>query len=278
MISGLLTFLLVSLCSFNSVFALDIPSTNVNQSQGGNSFTFVHLTDLHIGEGIADYGTTGYDDVMPVGDVGYAAQRLREAVNWINANAAQRNIAFVMVTGDLTDSAEKSEFLKCKEILEELTIPYVPMLGNHDIWPYTDSIDSGGALGTQYFMEIFGPVLDELSITFAGWDNGTRLTQTWNPEENTYNYFQNFAFDYNGYHFICADFNARWFSGTKGVPSEANLYDFTGGSWPWFKGHYNSYPKGNDNMLIFAHHPLSKLDITSSFSAGEYSTAANFFK
>src|SRR5690606_14537954 len=80
---------------------------NLNQEEPGATynFSFVHITDIHIGEGHGDFGSPGYlDDVMPDGDVGYAAQRLRNVVNWINSNAQEKNIKFVVVTGDITDS------------------------------------------------------------------------------------------------------------------------------------------------------------------------------
>jgi predicted MPP superfamily phosphohydrolase len=122
-------------------------NSTVNRGLGGKSFRFVQLTDLHIGEGMGDYGTEGFDDTAPAGDIGVSAQRLREAVNWINANKDPQNIAFVMITGDITDSAERSEFLKAKEILDTLTVPYIPMPGNHDIWPYTANGDAPAPVG-----------------------------------------------------------------------------------------------------------------------------------
>jgi hypothetical protein len=42
---------------------LDVQVSNINS--GGSYFAFVHLTDLHIGEGSADYGTPGYEDAPP---------------------------------------------------------------------------------------------------------------------------------------------------------------------------------------------------------------------
>lgn len=254
----------------------NVSTSSINSSSGGNSFTFVHLTDLHIGRDIDDYGTQGYDDEAPEGDVGVAAQKLREAVNWINENYESKGIEFVVVTGDISDSAEKSEFLKAKEILDTLFIPYVPIVGNHDIWPYTSDSEAPEAVGVQYFMEVFEDTFDSLSTTFPEWDDGTRLTKTWNPEQNCYNYFQNFAFDYKGYHFICADFNARFHAESVGVPSEASLYDFQGGTWNWFKQHYNGYESiGDDNMLIFAHHGLTNM-YKSTFSPNEYSKVSKF--
>jgi 3',5'-cyclic AMP phosphodiesterase CpdA len=262
-------------------FSGELLNSAVNSGLGGKSFTFAHLTDVHIGEGPGDYGTPGFDDSPPAGDAGAPAQRLRETVNWINANKASQNIAFVIITGDLTDSGEKSELLKAKEILDDLTIPYIPIPGNHEAWPYTSTAEAKEPVGDEYFKNIFGPTFDRLKTQFPGWNDGTRLTRTFNSECNSYAYFQNFSFSYRGYNFICADFAARAHApfGNKGVGPEGDLYDFTGGTWHWLKAHYNEYPgKGRDNMLIFAHYPLTK-DIVAgvnAFSVGEYNAIASF--
>ena len=261
-------------------------------------FSFVHITDLHIGEGFDDYGTVGHDDSPPEGDVGQSAERLRTAVDWVNANKDINKIEFVMVTGDLTDSAEKSEFFKCKEILDALEIPYVPIIGNHDTWPYYkdasgDWQNSYSPNGDQYFREVFGGHLDDLrdSGFFARWDDGTRDTAIWNGEADTlggtdegcYSYFTNFAFDYAGYHFICTDFNTRdrALLGEPGALPNADLFDsdLCQGTWSWFKDHFNNYPyKAADNMLIFMHQPLTKHPIYMfvCFSPIEYGTVTSF--
>jgi 3',5'-cyclic AMP phosphodiesterase CpdA len=264
-----------------SPFSGTLLNSEINRGLGGNSFTFVHLTDVHIGEGAKDYGTPGFDDAPPSGDAGAPAQKLRETVNWINANRGAQNIAFVIITGDLTDSGEKSEFLKAKEILDTLAVPYIPMIGNHEIWPYTSDTEAAAPVGDEYLNNIFASTFARLKTTFPEWDDGTRLTRAFNSESNSYAYFQNFSFSYKGNHFICADFAARAHAplGNKGVGPEGDLYNFPGGSWHWFKSHYNDYPgKGSDNMLVFSHYPLTK-DIVAgvnSFSAGEYNIVSSF--
>jgi len=250
-------------------------------------FSFVHLTDLHIGEGIADYGTPGFDDSPPVGDVGTAAQRLRAAVNWINANKGTYKIKLVIVTGDLTDSAEKSEFMKTKEILDALDddVPYVPLLGNHDVWPYTTTAEASTPIGDRYFKAVFDPHFSWLQTRpgIVDWNDGTRNTlQPYTPDTPYSHYFQTFAFSFQygagarKYHFICTDFNPLWpaphiasvdYKGSDIM--EADLHDASSippyaGTWNWFRAHYNNYiqtqqPPYPDHILIFAHHPLNNL-------------------
>lgn len=245
-------------------------------------FSFVQISDLHIGEGYSDYGTSGFDDLPPQGDVGYPTQKLRTAVNWINTNNIQYKIQFVMVVGDITDSGEKSEFLKAKEILDTLKVPYIPLIGNHDIWPYTNTEEALSPCGDIYFKEVFQSQFNKLSNIFNKWDNGTRLIKTWNPEVKHYSYLQNFAFDYHGYHFICSDFNSRQHApfNYKGAKPEANLYDFKDGTFQWLKKHITDYPfKKQDNIFIFAHHPLTKLpgmSVLMSFNNREYGILTNF--
>ncbi|MCG2796290.1 MAG: metallophosphoesterase, partial [Actinomycetia bacterium] len=243
-------------------------------------FSFVQLTDLHIGEGPDDYGTPGYDDKPPAGDVGEPAVELRDAVNWINANKATYMIKFVIITGDLTQSAERSEFLKGKEILDSLDIPYIPVIGNHDIWPYTQTEESPSPVGDQYFREVFADQFETLRNLMPGWDDGTRNTLIVNGEEGCNSYFQNFAFDYAGYHFICADFNTRSHAiSGKGANPWANLFDSEAcrGTWYWYKNHFNSYPyKAANNVLTFTHQPLYNNSVFT-FSEGEYNTITDFF-
>ena len=257
---------------------LDVQVSNINS--GGSYFAFVHLTDLHIGEGSADYGTPGYEDAPPAGDVGVPAQLLRKQVDWINANIDACNIDLVIVTGDITQSGERSEFMKAREILDTLTVPYVPILGNHDVWPYTGSTEAPYPFGDQYFKEVFASTFNNLQSVMPGWNNGTRLTRVWNPEAGCYSWFQNFSFTYGSYHFMCSDFVTRGHAlSGSGANPEADLHNFTGGTWPWFRSRYDSYPHENrDDILIFAHHPMTKDPCNDiySFSYGEYNTVASF--
>lgn len=240
-------------------FPFTLLNTVVNGKLGKDAFTFAHITDLHIGEGEKDYGTEGYDDAPPAADSGVPARRLKEAVDWINANKDARNIAFVIVTGDITDSAEKSEFMKAKELLDALTIPYIPVPGNHDIWPYTAPAEAPAPLGDEYFKDIFAPVFEGLKAKFSGWDDGTRLTRTFDNEHNVHAYFQNFSFDYRGYRFLFADFNARAHAPVrkKGIGPEAELHDIEDGTMRWLRSRFEGYKGGPGRLLLFAHHPLT---------------------
>lgn len=257
---------------------------NQNSPSDIHKFSFIQLTDVHIGEGDADgdFGTPGYNDTLTGTDTGYAVTSLRSTVNWINQNFDSHKIKFVIVSGDLTDSGERSEFLKGKEILDSLLVPYIPMIGNHDVWPYTDTTESPVPDGDSLVAGIFGPRFDSLQFFFNDWDDGTRLIPTYNPEANCTSRFQNFSFVYENYLFLLADFETRVHAdlGEPGVGPEADLTDFAGGSFNWFKQKLLSYPdKGDKNIFIVSHHPLTKdaLGIAGgSFSYGEYDQVTQF--
>ncbi len=248
-----------------TTYSTALYSREINTLQGPSWFSFVQLTDLHIGESIAFNYSFDHATPPPAGSDGDHASYLRSIVEWINNNKDTYNIKFVIVTGDITDTAALWQFLKAKEILENLTIPYIPMMGNHDVWPNGSTGMATGPTGDTYFRTVFGPVLDSLSSNpmFTSWDNGTRNTAVTNPEPSyaCSNYYQNFSFSYGGYDFMCADFNARYkqsivYNGVTyytgaGVKGELT---YTWGNW--FQTKYNSIPKtNNDRILIFSHIP-----------------------
>jgi 3',5'-cyclic AMP phosphodiesterase CpdA len=239
-----------------------VRETNINDDipDATYKFSYVHLTDIHVGEGQGDYGTPGYlDDKMPVGDVGYSAERLRKAVNWINANAAEKGIKFVIVSGDITDSGERSEFEKAKEILDALDVPYVPTIGNHDIWPYVSyGNEAPYAYGDSVMNDVFKDVYDSLKNFFDFWDDGTRLTRVFNPESGYEHYHQNFMFEYKGFRFMMFDHNPRYHvtKAEPGIGAEARLNDFSGGTFEWLLKTLEAYPnKGAKNIFFVTHQP-----------------------
>lgn len=247
-------------------------------------FSFVQLTDIHIGRGAPgnDFGTPGWNDTLTdAGSDSIAVAPLRHAINWINQNADTYKIKFVVITGDLTDRAEKSQFYKIKQLFDSLTIPYIPLIGNHDIWPYTDTTESPVPIGDSIFNTIFNSHFDTLMNTFSDWDNGTRLTRTYNPDANYYSYLQNFSFVYGSYLFVFSDFGTREHAplGYPGVGPDANIYDFTGGTFPWLQQKIINYPdKGEENIFIFTHFPPTKdpWAMVSSFSSAEYGQITEF--
>ncbi|RLC60249.1 MAG: hypothetical protein DRI01_10395, partial [Chloroflexi bacterium] len=184
-------------------------------------------------------------------------------VKWINDNkndidcdGTKCPIQFLAVLGDIADSAEKSEFLKAKEILDKLNdpnndgntsdgIPYVPLFGNHDVWPYTDSNNATSALGERYFDQIF-------------WDENATNTKLMKERLNfqrdkLHKNYKNFVFNYGKINCVGLDFNSREKT-SAGVKGEGVLHPET---INWLKEKLNELD-GKEQVIILSHEPFAR--------------------
>jgi predicted phosphodiesterase len=118
------------------LFILLIAMVQVNAQW--KPFRFAFISDTHIGS-----------------PNGSAEEDLRRTVADINS---MNDIAFVVLTGDITELGTDAEIKLAKEILAELKVPYYIIAGNHD----TGWSESGGVS----FGEIFG--YDKFSFNFNG--------------------------------------------------------------------------------------------------------------
>jgi PKD repeat protein/predicted MPP superfamily phosphohydrolase len=218
-------------------------------------FSFAIITDLHIGRGYPDYDSSGFED-SDEGEDYYLTERLKNVVQWIIDNRdnvqcenATCSIKFLVVLGDIADSGEKSEFLKAKKILGRLNeygIPYVPVFGNHDVWPYTDFDEATTSLGENYFDEIF-------------WSENATNTKLmkeilgFKRDESNKNY-KNFAFSLGGINFIGLDFNSREKTKEGGVKGEAVNHSET---INWLKEKLNEFGR-KESVIILSHEPFAE--------------------
>ena len=227
-------------------------------------FSFAIITDLHIGRGYPDYDGEGFDDDGYNGEEYYLTQRLRNVVKWINENkdnidcgGTKCSIKFVAVLGDIADSAEKSEFCKAKEILDELEIPYIPIFGNHDVWPYTEKESAPSPLGEDFFERIFWSTPSIPCENASSTRNFETLLKEFNFERDTQNpKFKNFIFNYGGINFIGLDFNSR----EKACEKECGVKG-KGATHPetinWLKNRLANFSKDTP-IILFSHHPITK--------------------
>jgi parallel beta-helix repeat protein len=193
-------------------------STTIKVTKDWN---FAIITDLHIGYGYEDYGTVGFNDATGSGDYYWLTDRLDGIVNWINEHEESDNIHFVVVLGDMSDSGEKSELLRAREFLNKLNVPYIPVIGNHDIWPYTQRATlpgwrdlrktgfplytikewAGSAVGDQFFYEVFWQQNNENREKIRELFGNSFKTQT----EEVGSLFMNYVFTYKKIKFIALD-------------------------------------------------------------------------
>ena len=90
-------------------------------------FRFAFISDTHIGS-----------------PNGSAEEDLRRTVRDINA---MDDIAFVVLTGDITELGTNEELKLAKQILDSLDVPWHIIPGNHD----TGWSESGGVMFTTVF-------------------------------------------------------------------------------------------------------------------------------
>jgi len=242
---------------------------------GPECFRFAIFADPQVGQG--------------GGDIGKLAQAVDTIIQVNNDGDTDNNVRFVMVLGDLIQGEARAdltwkdendyrqEYEQVKAQLERLkaarpagaAIHYIPVIGNHDVWfKFNDYGIAGGPpdYPEELFAEYFGPQYDELSTNLAGW-----VKQEVMPSTNPYNpafpapIFQNFAFDFGPYHFICLDFCSRddfdpiqegLIPRLKKWWGYADLHDFNYGTWQWLNNHLaGCMAAGIENIVIFTHHP-----------------------
>ena len=95
--------------------------------------SFIFIADLHLGEGCAS-SNAGYR----LNDTNcYSFQHLNATVQKVNSiidSSQAFPVRLVLVGGDLTSSAQQAEFVGAKRLLDRLSVPYLTILGNHDIY------------------------------------------------------------------------------------------------------------------------------------------------
>ena len=104
----------------------------------GDNFRFAFLSDTHIGS-----------------PDGKAEEDLKRTVDDINQ---MTDIAFVVITGDITELGTNEEIGRAKQLFDQLKVPYHIIPGNHD----TGWSESGG----DEFAAVFG--YDKFSFEYRG--------------------------------------------------------------------------------------------------------------
>jgi hypothetical protein len=255
-----------------------------------DKWSFAIITDLHIGFDIPDYDGAGYNENQAPLENYYLAERLKKVVERINYLKNIYNIKFVTVLGDISDTSEYSEMLKARKILDILNdpnrdgntsdgIPYVPLIGNHDVWPYTQKpgIDpdvrgeenhatiANSAEGDGYFEQIFwadGDILKD-GVVILKSTNPQKIKElfgnTWQRQEDDANfagspYLQNYTFKYGGINFISLDFVDVERNKTPGCISLRQTIEDTS---EWLNNNVSK------STLLFSHYPKNQWKVGS---------------
>ena len=179
-------------------------------------WSFAIITDLHIGRSLnwPDYGAESPYDYNLITDEAHdgnegglncLTDRLQDVVNWLNSNYQQEKIKFLVILGDISDSAEASEFFRAKKILDNLAIPYIPVVGNHDTWPKTEYFNSPIIKGDVLFEHVFWNSNGDTNLQKIEQLFG----ESWSRQLNVTDHFQNYSFSYRGLKFIALDYADR---------------------------------------------------------------------
>ena len=202
-------------------------------------YTFALLSDIHIG----DIGAN-------------ALGRARSAVAKINQLAANVsvNLQAVFITGDLTNSAMPDQYETVRAILNNLTVPYYPVIGNHDQWLYNSTWEDRAPVGDQLFAHIFQSRLNQSII--VNYPNGT----VWNPTHNCSSWFQNYRLQIHNNIFLALDWNSRHHAvatlGYKGSMPGADLYDFPDGTFNWLEEQLKELNQRTETIVLLQHQPF----------------------
>lgn len=94
-----------------------------------------------------------HDDTIRLISMG-DTQRFYDEVEDFVASANQQKADFVLLTGDISDFGIKDEFLWVHDIMSKLKMPYVAVIGNHDL--------SGN--GETIFKKMYGAVNDTFTV------------------------------------------------------------------------------------------------------------------
>ncbi len=220
----------------------------------GDSFSFAVIADPHI------HSTSPSST--------YSLQ-LQQAVDWINNHRLQEGIELTFVVGDIGwgDGLAPS-----KEMLDALSMPYVPLIGDNEIHAGSE----------EAYHTTFAPVYDALADLSgdpnSGLSNWVKApAQVWNPQWERYSYFQNFRFEYRGVQFVSLDWCSRNRGTGKG--EDGDVHDFPGGTLGWFSDAMASISSAKqENTVLLAHNPMFTLDgqygqvlaALGAFSRGEF--------
>jgi hypothetical protein len=185
-------------------------------------FTFAILADPHV--------TTDGDH----------AQRLRDAVAWVEREKTSKAIELVLLAGDI---AWSDGFPIVLDAMAPLTVPWVPIVGDNEV-----------QLGSeQAYDDAMTPHYDALAEVLPEW---VRLpTPTADASLGRDAWYQCFAFTWKGVTFVGFDVASRVLNPLDG--EFADLHDVPGGPMPFVLDRLADRRDGPDeDVVLLTHNPL----------------------
>ena len=187
-------------------------------------FTFVHLTDIHIGY---------YPNSAEMEE---SVKRFTDTLQSIKRHKIH-NPDFMLVTGDLVEYSNPYFFNAYKEILKSINIPVYNIPGNHDT---RAGLPPFQYVGIENYRDIIKPI--------NGPDpNPISLYNNPDPDNDMVDYY----FDFRGYRFIGlnsgGDESCR---NPKGTPEGTGLEEYQ------YNRLLESDMKDYHRKIIFMHHPV----------------------
>jgi predicted MPP superfamily phosphohydrolase len=242
-------------------------ATATSSTSPNYASSFVFLADLHVGEG-CESSKTNYS----LNDTNcYSIRDLNSTIHKVNEIVG--NTSLIIVGGDLTSSAQTTEFLAAQKYLNNFESPFISTIGNHDIWSYDQvvgdrtSTAKGDLLFSQIFHNNFQNIATlgkftypNISIPDSRHPSAFLHGQSW-----TFRPGPSFSTALQALTFIAPDFNGRVKApppcpghspiGGCGVMGNADLNNITNGSWSWFENQLKQNEK-NDIIYLVTHQPF----------------------
>lgn len=216
------------------------------------NFSFAVIPDIHLGR--QKLRVNFWDMVLPEKNavVGIEIEeRLRKTVRLINQDS---RVDFVATIGDLTNSALPDEYKKVREILDGLEKPYIPMMGNHDIWPYQLNWKTRNRLGS---LKTIYNAKEPLTVKeFRKYfEDSPKVAYWWKAQHFVSNdSFHNYSTSQNGVKIILID-NVSRKSSPLGLPGAVGCSRLYRKSKKWLEDELRNATE--KKAIIFSHAPLS---------------------